>query len=114
MNKTLRFANINVIAVMSRAGMLLMIVAFLTGCGSKLSGTYNIDKNGGAPFKSLNFTSGSKVELTVAMTGSTTEASYVVEGEKLKISAGGKTQIFTIEKDGSINGGELIGRFVKQ
>jgi len=79
-----------------------------------LSGTYNIDANGGAPFKSLNFTSGSKVELTTAMSGSTTEASYVVEGDKLKISAAGQTQIFTIAKDGSINGGEIIGKFVKQ
>ncbi len=42
------------------------------------------------------------------------EASYVVDGDKLKVSAAGMVSIFSIDKDGAINGGETIGRFVKQ
>ena len=102
------------ILLLARVCILILVTAFLAGCGSKMSGTYNIDANGGVPFKSLNFTSGTKVELTAAMTGGISEATYVVDGDKVKISAAGSTQIWTIEKDGSLNGGELIGRFVKQ
>ena len=104
----------NLTTTLVRNGILILAVTFLAGCGSKLSGTYKIDSHGGMPFEKMTFTSGSKVELTTAITEATSEASYVVDGDKLKISAGGQTVIFTIEKDGSINSGGAIGRFVKQ
>ena len=98
----------------ARVAALILTTVLLAGCGSKLSGTYKVDANGGMPFEKMNFTSGSKVELTAAITGGMAEADYVVEGDKLKVSAAGMTQVWTIEKDGSLNGGEMIGKFVKQ
>lgn len=101
------------VATLARAAILIIATAFLAGCGSKLSGTYKVDSNGGIPFEKMNFTSGSKVELIDAG-GGITEATYVVEGDKLKISAAGMTQVWMIDKDGSLNGGQTIGKFLKQ
>jgi hypothetical protein len=39
---------------------------------------------------------------------------YVVEGNQVKIKSGNDIQVFTIGKDGSLDGGTDIGRFVKQ
>lgn len=99
--------------VVARAALLIITAALLAGCGSKLSGAYKVDANGGMPFEKVTFTSGSKVALTDAL-GGTSEATYVVDGNQVKISAAGMTQIWTIDKDGALNGGQMIGRFVKQ
>jgi endonuclease YncB( thermonuclease family) len=56
------------------------------------TGEYAADPNRLNLFSKLNFTSGSKVELTAEATGATTEATYVVDGDKLKISAAGQTR----------------------
>ena len=97
-------------SMMALVAILIATVTLLVGCGKKLSGTYTGE---GVPFKQLKFTSGNKVELTTLM-DSVNEATYVVEGDKVKISAGGQTQIFTIDKDGCLNGGGMIGKFCKQ
>lgn len=101
------------VATLARVAILIVATAILAGCGSKLSGTYKVDANGGIPVEKMNFTSGSKVELTY-VGDKVIEASYVVDGDKLKVSAAGMVSIFSIDKDGAINGGETIGRFVKQ
>jgi hypothetical protein len=90
----------------------LLLTTFLAGCdgGSKLDGTYV-----GAPhahFEKLTFKSEGKVELTFM--GSTSEATYVVEGDKVKISAAGQTQIFTVDKQGCLDGGGIVGKYCKQ
>jgi hypothetical protein len=100
------------VATLARVAILIMATAFLAGCGSKLSGTYKVDTSGGMPFEKMEF-SGSKVELTDA-NGGMTEATYAVDGDKVKISVAGMTQIWTMDKDGALNGGGVIGRFVKQ
>ena len=94
----------------SNVRLLWLILVGLSGCSSKLSGTYAGD---GIPFKQLTFTSRDKVELTTVM-GTTAEAAYVVDGEKVKISANGQTQVFAIDANGCLDGGGMIGKFCKQ
>jgi hypothetical protein len=113
MKKMLLKCHSKAVTTLARVALLIVAAAFLAGCGSKLSGTYKVDSNGGIPVEKMNFTSGSKVELTY-VGDKIIEASYVVEGDQLKVSAAGMTQVWMIEKDGSLNGGETIGRFVKQ
>ncbi len=113
MKKIIPITHTKVVAMLARLALLIIVTAFLAGCGKAMSGTYKVDANGGIPFEKMNFTSGSKVELIDAG-GGITEATYVVEGDKLKISAAGMTQVWTIDKDGSLNGGETIGKFLKQ
>jgi len=96
-------------AIIRYAG-LVGLVALVAGCGHKLSGTYAGES---LAFKELKFISGSKVELTSLM-DTTTEATYTVEGDKVKISAAGQTQVFTLDKNGCLDGGGLIGTFCKR
>lgn len=112
MKTTPSLKRINSIWLLARVAILTMTVAFLAGCGSKMSGTYAVDGNGGL-FKKMAFTSGNKVELTTIF-GVTQEATYVVEGDKLKINTAGQIQIFTIDSKGCLNGGGPIGKFCKQ
>ena len=113
MKTLLPICHTKVTAILAQVGILIMVTVFLASCGNKLSGTYNVDANGGMPFKKMNFTSDTKVELTVAITEATAEADYVVEGDKVKITAAGQTQIFTIDKNGCLDGGAMIGKFCK-
>jgi len=89
-------------------GMLLIVM----GCGGGgLSGTYS---GGGMPFTKMTFTSADKVELT-SIHGTITEAAYVIEGDKVKMTvAGAPTQVFTINSEGCIEGGGVIGTFCKE
>jgi hypothetical protein len=93
--------------------ILILAAGFLTGCGSKLSGIYNADAKRLSVYSKLDFTSGSKVELTAEM-GGTFEGTYVVEGDKVKITFGGQTQVWTIDKNGCLDGGEMGGLCCKQ
>ncbi len=52
-----------VTTILAQVGILIIVTVFLASCGKKLSGTYNVDANGGIPFKKMNFTSDTKVEL---------------------------------------------------
>ncbi len=113
MKKIVSICHPKVTSMLARVCIIIVATAFLTGCGNKLSGTYKVDAKGGIPFEKMNFASSSKVELYDAG-GGITEATYVVDGDKLKVSAAGMTQVWIIDKDGSLKGGETIGRFVKQ
>ena len=55
----------------------------------------------------MTFLSGGKVEITFA--GMTKEGTFLVEDNKVKVTAGGDTQIFTIEDNGCLAGGGPIG-----
>jgi hypothetical protein len=101
------------VATLARVAILIIATAFLAGCGSRLSGTYVADANGMSPFEKLNFTSGSKVELTHPVEG-TVEANYVVEGDKVKITVSGQTLVWTIDKSGSLNSDGIYGKYTKQ
>ncbi len=101
------------VATLARIAILIVATAFLAGCGSKLNGTYAADTNSMSPFEKLNFTSGSKVELTHVVEG-TIEATYVVEGDKVKITLRGQTMVWTIDKSGSLNSDGMYGKYTKQ
>jgi hypothetical protein len=103
----------NSIAMLARIAILIVATAFLAGCGSKLSGIYTADPDSMSPYKKLNFTTGSKVELTHAVEG-TIEAAYVVEGDKVKITLRGQTMVWTIDKSGSLNSDGIYGKYSKQ
>jgi len=90
---------------------LIAAAFFVTGCGHKVSGIYK-PVNDMSVIRALNFTSDGKVE-TSSTLGTETDT-YVVEGNQIKITEGKDTQVFTIDKDGSLDGGTDIGRFVKQ
>ena len=84
---------------------------FVTGCGHKVSGIYK-PLNDTSIIRALDFTSDGKVELSSTL-GNETDT-YVVEGNQVKINDGKDTEVLTIDKDGSLDGGPDIGRFVKQ
>ena len=111
MKNTFPILNTNITAMLARVCILIIATVLLAGCGSKMSGIYKTDSS--FAFKQLNFTSGSKVELT-SLAGSISEATYVVDGDKVKISAGGSTHIFTKDSTGCLDGGGAIGKFCKE
>lgn len=82
--------------------------AALVGCGDDFSGVYTSDAGF---FDKLDFTSSDTVEITFM--GQTKEATYVVEDEKVKITIDGETQVFTVDDDGCIDGGGIIGKYCK-
>ena len=92
-----------------RATLTLAIV-LIAGCGRHLSGTYTGEPD--AHFEKLTFKSGGKVELSFM--GSISEATYALEGDRVKISAGGMTQIFTLDKQGCLDGGGIVGKYCKK
>ena len=110
MDKTLQVKLTNASLLLAWAGFLSVTIMFFASCGDGLKGSY-VGK--GVPFKELKFSSSGKVELTTVM-GTTTEATYEVDGDKVKISAAGQTQIFTKDKNGCLDGGGMIGKFCKE
>ena len=88
-----------------------LLVALLgcAGCNSGVQGKYLGGDEGF--FESLDFKSDGKVEITFM--GSAREGTYVVEDSKVKVTAGGDTQIFTIRDDGCLDGGGLVGSYCK-
>jgi hypothetical protein len=92
----------------------ILLMLALAGCDSALSGTYTSD--GSAPFgnviKSMTFKPGGRVEV-LAM-GVTRELPYEREGKKIKITdERNVATIFTIDDNGCLDGGEMIGKFCK-
>ncbi len=86
----------------------------LAACDSGLSGTYTSDGSAryGNLIESMTFKPGGKVEV-VAM-GMTKELPYEMEGKKVKIVDEAKTAtILTIDDNGCLDGGEMIGKFCK-
>lgn len=92
-----------------------LLLLALTGCERGLSGTYTPDGNSlyGEMISSLTFKPGGKVEVTAM--GTTQEVMYEVEGKKVKIMGEGKSAtIFTIDENGCLDGGKMIGKFCKK
>lgn len=82
----------------------------LAACGNSLSGKYEGGDHGF--LDSLNFTSGDKVELTFM--GMTKEGTYSRDGKKVKITNGNDTQILTIDDNGCLDGGGMLGKYCKE
>jgi hypothetical protein len=88
----------------------LGLLLLLSGCGQGLSGTY-VQRAQGGIFDKLTFNSDGKVDLT--MMGNTVVASYTVSGSRVEISANGQTQLLTIDAQGCLDGGLVMGKFCK-
>jgi hypothetical protein len=43
----------------------------------------------------------------------TGEGTYEIEGEKVKVTNNGETQLLTIDADGCLDGGRRIGKYCK-
>jgi hypothetical protein len=89
--------------------LFILLILTASGCGSRVKGTYTSEGNGF--FEKMDFKSDGKVEITFM--GMTKEGSYVVDGDKVKVTVGTDTQILTINGKGCIEGGGLIGTYCK-
>ena len=81
----------------------------LAGCGPSVSGTYSGGDSGF--FESLTFKGDGKVE--VIFLGVTSEGSYEIEDERIRVSVNGQTVIMSVADDGCIEGGGMLGRYCK-
>ncbi|HNQ27386.1 MAG TPA: hypothetical protein PKL92_05640 [Aquaticitalea sp.] len=88
---------------------LMCCLVMLSGCSNGLQGTYVGNDN--AFFDQLNFTSGNTVE--IVFMGVTKEAEYTVDGKKVRITAAGETQVFTLTDKGCLDGGGMLGSYCK-
>lgn len=89
--------------------MALLVALLFTSCDTGLSGTYA--SQGGLINQTLSFKPGGKVE--VSAMGITREGTYEVEGKKVKLTVSGDTTILTIDANGCLDGGGMIGKFCK-
>jgi hypothetical protein len=85
------------------------LVVLLAGCGSPIQGTYS--GRGTGFLDKMTFKSGGKVDLTFM--GMTKEGTYEVDGKSVKITHGGETTILTLDDQGCLDGGGLIGKYCK-
>jgi hypothetical protein len=92
-----------------RLAALFVAALVLVGCGQRVRGTYS--GAGRGFFDHLTFQSGGKVE--ISFMSMTKEATYEVDGNKVKVTHGGDTQVFTIEDNGCLNGGQLLGSYCR-
>lgn len=88
----------------------LAFAAAAAACGGGIEGIYSGKDTGF--LDRLAFKSGGKVELTFM--GMTKEGTYELEGDKVKITNGGETHIFTRLEDGCIDGGGILGKYCRE
>jgi len=81
----------------------------LSGCGHHLSGTY-VSAN--ALGTSFDFISESEVQQNSM--GLTVQGTYQVQNQQVDITMGGQTLVLTIDSDGCLDAGDLLGKFCKQ
>jgi hypothetical protein len=89
---------------------LLVVLLGLAGCGSGIDGTYT-SSGGMGIIESMTFKKGGKVEVTAM--GMTKEGTFEVEGKKVKVTIANDTTILTLDDNGCLNGGGMIGKFCK-
>lgn len=94
----------------ARCAAIALTIGTLAGCGSKVDGTY-VPEGGAGLISSITFKSGGKCELTGL--GMTKEGTYEIEGNKIKLTVSGETNILTMDDQGCIDGGGIIGKFCK-
>jgi hypothetical protein len=88
-----------------------VLLCSVIGCaGSGIEGTYS--GKGTGFLQQIVFKSDGKVELTFM--GMTREGTYEVEGNKVKVTNAGTTEILTIGGDGCLDGGGIMGRYCKE
>lgn len=79
-----------------KISMAMAFILFLSSCGSGLSGTYKSDKRG----IELDFISSSKVQAKSG--GYVVEYDYEKDGDQVKLSEGGVTQIIKVDDEGCL------------
>ena len=88
---------------------MLTLVICLAACKG-LSGTYVA--KGDAFLEKIAFTSKNSVEISTM--GVTQSGTFRKDGDKVIISIAGESHVFTIDKDGCLDGGGLIGKYCKE
>jgi len=93
----------------TRMATVVLFATALGGCGNSLEGIYA----GGDTsfFERLTVKPDHKVEVTFM--GMTKEGTYAVEGQKVKITMGAETQVFTLAEKGCLHGGGFLGTYCK-
>lgn len=86
----------------------VLLLFMMASCGNGLSGETYIEENGkdGIEFKSD--------KAYVTLMGSTIEAAYSIDDDKIKVEARGQTFILTKHDDGTITGLPMAGTLKKK
>jgi hypothetical protein len=86
----------------------------IVACSHGLSGTY-LPKGGGLGnglvMSKMEFVSGDSVNLT--MMEQNIRTNYKIDGKQVLIGVNGQQQVFNIDDDGCLDGGNLFGKFCK-
>jgi hypothetical protein len=81
----------------------------LAACDDGVSGTYAGNEN--SFLEKLEFNS-DKVDVTGF--GETKQGTYEIDGDKVMITIGGETQVFTRGDDDCLDGGLVLGKYCKE
>lgn len=85
------------------------IVASPLACGAALEGDYA--GTGNSFFEKLSFRSGGKVRVTFG--GMTKVGTYEIDGKEVLITLGNETNVFTLDAQGCVVGGGILGKYCK-
>ena len=92
---------------------LLVVIGAVLACapalGARLDGDYV--GTGNSFFEKLSFKSGGKVRITFM--GMTKVGTYEIDGKEVLITTGNETNVFTIDEQGCVVGGGLLGKYCK-
>ncbi|WP_152530834.1 hypothetical protein [Sediminibacterium sp. C3] len=93
--------------------VLTIISTCTISCSSGLSGIYKPSSNSGLGevIDQIEFVSSSKAKITSM--GMSTEVTYELNGKELKFTTDQGNQILTIDANGCIDGGKMLGKFCK-
>lgn len=91
------------------ATVLFGLTLTLSGCGDDLAGSKYVEENGK---EGIEFKSDDKAYLTIM--GSTVEAEYSVDDDKIIVRAGGQGMVLTRADDGTITGLPMSGKLKKK
>jgi hypothetical protein len=92
----------------------ILACLLVAGCGHSLSGTY-LPKGGGIGnglvMSKLEFINGS--EVNISMMEQTVRANYKIDGQQVLLIVNGQKEVFNIDDQGCLDGGNLFGKFCK-
>lgn len=100
----MKTVNRQTVGRLGSAMALVTAMVMLAACGKSLSGTYADSHD----VISVTFKSGGKAEMSVM--GTMQEVSYEVEGDRVKMIAGNRTELWPILDDGCLKGGGMVGK----
>jgi hypothetical protein len=96
------------------ASLAALFACLCVGCGGGLKGTYTPvgQTFGGMLISNVTFNAADKVEVTAM--GMTHEGTYALDGKRVKITVSGDTTIMTIDEQGCLDAGGMIGKLCKK